>query len=72
MLALVTALASMLMPAPASASCYKCEYILFVGMRCVNTNGSGKTGCNDSQTCGLYGTSCGGTGGGHDPYDPEP
>jgi hypothetical protein len=74
MLALVTALASMLMPAPASAACYKCKFTPFLGMRCEHTGGVGKTGCNDSQVCGLYGTPCGGTSGGgaHDPLHPEP
>lgn len=48
----------------ASAACYECQYIFGSGMVCVNAaNGSdGKTECNDSQTCGTYGSAC--TGGG--------
>jgi hypothetical protein len=57
----------LLLPAPVDAGCYECTYIPFNGMRCTDTTqgASGKTGCNDSQTCGTYGEVCTGGSGNH-------
>lgn len=56
----LTVAAFSLVPPPVNAACQKCKYIWFVGMRCssVSPGENGKTGCNDNQTCGLYGSPC--------------
>lgn len=69
----VLVIVGLLSATPASAYCRKCEYIPFNGMRCVDVNSGGYTGCSDTDTCGTYGSSCGGASdcGDHCIQDPQ-
>lgn len=63
---LLVAAAAIALVAPADAVCQKCKYVLFNGTICVPVGQgvAGWTECNDSQTCGTFGSPCGSGGGG--------